>query len=400
MNPSLLNDDVLKPYRDDFPHLSQPHYYLNHAAFGVLSRSVVRHIHEHLENRSSGEIETFPSAFDVIEETRGKIARMINAPSPDNIAFITNTSDGLNLVASGLKWKAGDGILLNDLEFPANVYPWKNQEQYGAEVRFAKSHDGAITTSEIASALRENDRVLSISAVQFLSGYKSDLKALGELSRKNDSWFVVDAIQAFGNCELDVQAMQIDALVSGSHKWMMGPMGSGFIYLSDALIDELQMSRLGWLSVENPWDLFNYDQQLNNGARRFEMGGINISAIFGLHKSLDPMLELGGLRINEHLLYLTDLIHELMEQYRLKRYTPPAHESRTGIITYDLPGHTDGDALVNELKRVGVTIAYRNKKLRFSPHYYNTDGDIRNMMEIADPILSKRLRKSPGTEKS
>ncbi len=378
----MFTDQILTPYRDRFPHLRQPHYYLNHAAFGVLSQSTIGSINRHLIARSTGVIESFFEDIEIIEETRNKLARLINAPSADNISFITNTSEGLNMIASGFKWKQSDRILINDAEFPSNVYAFTNLKRRGIQTEFLKSTDGFVSAEQLSEVIKSNHKIVSVSAVQFLSGYKIDLKKMGAITRSNDTFLIVDAIQAVGNTPIDVQAMNIDGLVSGGLKWMMAPMGIGFLYVSDKLRDEIDPPFVGWLSVKAPWELSNFDQELNPTSRRFEPGGLNVPGIYALHDSIDPFLELGTTEINQHLIALTDTIDAQMVSVGLKRFTINDPLYRSGIITYDLPSQVDGDALVQALKHRKVTLSHRQGKLRFSPHFYNSVEDIKNAIDI------------------
>ncbi|MCH8523897.1 MAG: aminotransferase class V-fold PLP-dependent enzyme, partial [Balneolales bacterium] len=221
MKPEFLPDEVLNTYRQEFPHLDQPHYYLNHAAFGVLSNRVNNSINEHLRERNRGVIESFMIDSDIIEQARKKIAKLINAPSSDQIAFVTNTSEGINLIAAGLNWSPGDSVLLNDAEFPSNVYPYQNLRARGVNVRFAPAINGKITSEDLVNAMHDTDRLVGVSAVQFLSGYRINLKELGEVCADQNKWLIVDGIQAMGNSPVDVQDMQIHGLVSGGLKWLM-----------------------------------------------------------------------------------------------------------------------------------------------------------------------------------
>lgn len=378
----MFSDQTLAIYRDRFPHLNQPHYYLNHAAFGVLSQTTLKSIKQHLVARSTGVIESFFEDIEVIENTRAKLAKLINAPSPDNISFITNTSEGLNIIASGFKWKSNDRILINDAEFPSNVYPFTNLKSKGVQTDFLKSKDGFVTAEQLSSALKKNHRMLSISAIQFLSGYRIDLKKLGQATKSNDTYLVVDAIQAIGNAPIDVQSMNIDGLVSGGLKWMMAPMGTGFMYISDKLRTQIDQAFVGWLSVETPWELSNFEQDLNPTNRRFELGGINVPGIYAMHDSVDPFLELGTAEINQHLIDLTDFIDSEMQSFGLKRFTVEDPKHRSGIITYDLPENVDGDSLIQALKHRKVTLSHRQGKLRFSPHFYNSAEDIKKAIDI------------------
>jgi selenocysteine lyase/cysteine desulfurase len=378
----MFSDHQLAPYRSRFPHLDQPHFYLNHAAFGVLSQSTLKSMNAHLTARSTGIIESFFEDLEIIDGTRAKLAKLINAPSPDNISFITNTSEGLNIIASGFKWNQGDRILINDAEFPSNVYPFKNQQSKGVQTDFLNASNGFVSAEQYSKTLKPHHKMLSVSAVQFLSGYKIDLEKLGHSARSNNSFFIVDAIQAIGNSPIDVQKMNIDGLVSGGLKWMMAPMGIGFMYISDELRNHIEQNFVGWLSVETPWELSNFDQELNPSSKRFELGGINVPGIYALHDSVDPFLELGSKAINEHLIGLTDLIASKMAPFGLKRYTIEDQAFRSGIITYDLPDHIDGDALIQGLKQRKVTLSHRQGKIRFSPHFYNTAEDISRAIDI------------------
>lgn len=372
----MISKERLNPYRATLPHLENGHIYLNHAAFGVLSTKVNAHINTHLTERSSGVIESFMIDMDIIEETRSKIARLINAPSSDQIAFVTNTSEGINLVAGGINWRKGDSILLNDIEFPSNVYPYMNLQHRGVDVRFAKSNRGVVTANQLEQSIADSDQLVGISAVQFLSGYRIDLRKLGQICVDRDKWLVVDGIQAAGNSPIDVQAMQIDAFISGGLKWLMAPMGIGFVYFSEDMLNTLRPHHVGWLSVETPWDLFNYEQGLNATARRYELGGLNVPGIYALHASLDPFLELDVAKIHKHVVSLNQHIIEKMDIPGVKLYTEGSFEERSGIVTFRLPAGSEGDAFIEMLKKHNVTISHRHNMLRFSPHFYNNIADI------------------------
>lgn len=394
MKPLPFTDNQISSFRNDFPHLSQSHFYLNHAAFGVLSTKVNQSINRHLQERNSGIIESFPIDMNIIEETRAKIAQLINAPSPDNIAFITNTSEGINLIASGLDWKAGESVLLNDAEFPSNVYPYTNLRPQGVQIRFAPSANGAISAESIISAIQTSDQLVAVSAVQFLSGYKIDLPALGAACKNLDKWLIVDGIQAAGNSPIDVQAMGIDGFISVGLKWLMAPMGIGFVYMSDELLQALTPRHVGWLSVETPWDLFNYEQGLNPTARRYELGGLNVPGIYALHASLDPFLELGIDSIQKHLLSLTDRILHGLDIDNVTPFTNSDYAFRSGIMTFNLPQGIDGDDLIEKLRVKGVTISHRAGKLRFSPHFYNNFNDIDAAVEIVNSTTMEYMSRN------
>jgi len=385
----MFNDPELAKYRQDFPHLLQPHFYLNHASFGVLSTSVNAAIQGHLTARNSGKIETYLDDLPVIESAREKAARLINAPNPDCISFVMNTSDGISIIAAGIDWSPGDRILLNDAEFPTNVYPYLNLKKRGVEIDFISAPHGYVSAEAIEAAIQPNTRLIALSAVQFLSGYRADLHRVGEIAREHGALFVVDAIQAAGNSPLDVQSMGIDALVTGGLKWLMAPMGIGFMYISESLRERIQPAHVGWLSVEEPWLLSNFNQKLHPSGRRFENGGLNVPGIYALNRSLDAFLNLGTQNIQIHLIALTDRIDAGFGPLNLKRFTVEDPNYRTGIISYELPSNIDGDALISELIAHQVSISHRQGKLRFSPHYYNTVDDIDQALEIITRVYKR-----------
>ncbi len=384
-----FTDQELTNLRSLFPHTEQDKIYFNHAAIGPLSTAVTNAIDKRLQDRGSGRIDTFDRDAATAEMVRRYLSRLINAPSEDRIAFVSNTSGGLNLVASGLKWSEGDHILINDMEFPANVYPYKNLEKQGVEVEQLSCPEGRITAEQIAGALRPSTCLVAVSAVQFLNGYRSDLKAIGEICRQNDCWFVVDAIQALGAVPLDVQRAHIDALVAGSHKWLMAPQGIATLYVSENLQQAIKRHYVGWLSVREPWKLFDTDQQLDPTARRFELGTPNFSGLIGLRASLEMLFETGPQKAARQIRRLTDhLIETFREWDDVSLLTPVQWEERAGIVTINLPDHIDNQKFIQSLKDQNLYIALRENNLRLAPHYYNTMEEIDRAVKLIRSTLA------------
>ena len=374
---NLIPHDQLQALRELFPHTQKGVVYLNHAAVSPLSTRVVRAQTQHLQDRSSGKIETFFDDVVQIDLTKRCIQRMINAESFKSIALVGNTSDALNIVASGIDWKPGDRVLLNDQEFPANIYPYYHLKNQGVEIDVMKCPDGRVTPELIYSSLQPRTRLLALSAVQFLSGYRADLMLLGDVCRSKGIIFAVDGIQAVGGIELDVQAMKIDAMAAGAPKWQMGPQGIGFLYLTEELQSRVHQKYLGWLSVENPFDFTNWDQPLDPAARRYEGGTVNIHGMWGLHAALSTLLEVGPSVIESHIMSLTQtLMDEFLDATDVKLFSPVELSERAGIVTIELPTSVDPTLAFQELTRREVFISLRNGKFRYSPHFYNTREEI------------------------
>ena len=380
---TLFSPDILNRARSLFPHTGQGKNYLNHASTSPLSSRVVNAMTTYLRNRSEGDLETYFTDLKMVSECRSLIAKLINAGSPDRIAFQINTSDAINVIASGLPWAPGDSLILNDIEFPANVYPYLNLKRLGVEIDIVKSRDGRITPDMIASRFRPRTRLVALSAVQYLSGHRADLEAIGKICRGRGIVFAVDGIQAVGAVRLDVQRMKIDALAAGAQKWQMGPHGSGFLYLTEELQERIAQANLGWLSVEDPWSFHKFDQQLAPSARRYEGGSLNMPSLHGLHAALSTLLEFGPEAIENHILAITEILRSgLAGIDRLSVVTSYPDAERAGIVTVRLPEGADSKEVFRRISAQKVFIALREGQLRFSPHFYNSPDEMRQAVDV------------------
>lgn len=384
-----LPPDILNRARSLFPHTRQGKVYLNHASTSPLSDPVVNAMMRYLHNRSEGEIETYFSDIKMVGDLRSLLAKLINAESPDRIAFQINTSDAINVVASGLPWAAGDSLILNDIEFPANVYPYQNLKRSGVEIDTIKAVDGRITPDMIASRIRPRTRLVALSAVQYLSGYRADLESIGRICRSKGIVFAVDGIQAVGAVRLDVQQMKIDALAAGAQKWQMGPHGSGFLYLTEQLQAKIAQTNLGWLSVEDPWQFHKLDQPLAPSARRYEGGSLNMPSLHGLHASIATLLEFGPEAIENHILALTEILRNgLSDINGLSVVTSYPDAERAGIVTVRLPEKVDAKEVFHQISKKNVFVALREGQLRFSPHFYNSPDEMRQAVEVTRECIA------------
>lgn len=189
--------------RELFPHIKKGIIYFNHSSTAPLCARVIDKINEYVIEFSETKIDDISNITKALRETKTEIALLINS-SADRIAFVDNTSNGLNVLAQGIKWEKGDRILLNDVEFPANVYPFLNLKREGVEINFVKAKEGIVTAEDIIENLKPRTKLVSISQVQFLSGYKVDLEKIGKVCRDKEIIFSVDAVQGLGAMKLDV----------------------------------------------------------------------------------------------------------------------------------------------------------------------------------------------------
>jgi cysteine desulfurase/selenocysteine lyase len=370
-------------YRHLFSHVNTGEIYLNHAAISPLPKSTVTAIRNFLNERENGPIENFDSWIRIVNETRSRISELINAPAQHQATFMGNTSDAISTVAEGFSWNAGDQIILNSLEFPSNVHPFRIFENKGVQLIYVKpDRNGYITPEILEQAVTPKTRMLSISAVQYLTGFRADLEAIGRLCRHHDIYFIVDAIQGLGAVNIDVQKSQIDALATGAHKWLMSPMGTGFLYLSDRLSENLKPAKTGWLSVENPWDLSNFNQNWLPVSRHLETGTYNIMGITGLNESLKMILDIGIDIIEKKITTLSGYISDkITVSDRVSLFSPVDVHFRAGIVTFKLDGKPDPEETVSRLKDHNITISAREGYFRISPHFYNTFEEIDIVLE-------------------
>ena len=287
--------------RNKFPYLDNGIIYFNHASTGPFSSLVVNRLTNLLKIKSENQIDEYDSFLKVLEESKLLLAEMINC-SPDRIAFVDNTSNGLNILAQSVLWQKGDRILLNDIEFPANVYPFLNLKRFGVEVDFVKSENEIVTADQIINAITPETKLVSVSFVQFLSGYKIDLERIGNYCRKNDIIFCVDGIQGIGALQIDVEKCKIDFLSCGTQKWLLGMQGLAFIYVDGEFQKKMIPANVGWLSVENAWNLLDYKMDLKTSANVFQGGTLNSFGIYAFNTSLKLFKEFGFRNIESEVL--------------------------------------------------------------------------------------------------
>ncbi len=375
-------------FRKTFPAYSQC-IYMNHAAVSPLSQNVKNSLINYWQNRSHIPVDIYPSIMDTLEEFKEMICKLIHAKNSDEIAIIPNTSSGLNIVASGLKWKKGDRIILNTMEFPANVYPFMNLEKRGIIIDWVKPVNGKIQVKDIESLVTNKTRLLSISFVQFINGFKADLEAIGKLCKQKGIWFVVDGIQGVGAIPIDVMKCNIDAFVSGGHKWLMWPMGTGFLYTNKKLLSNIQPTYAGWLSVKNSWDFFDYKLNFLDTAEKFQPGTLNFMGLVAAHKMLSIFLELKIENIFHRILSLTDMLIHGINNLSIKIITPEHKSIRSGIISIEVP---NPEKIFDELYANHIFAALREGIIRFSIHCTNTTEDIEKVLRCLKEITKRNIK--------
>jgi selenocysteine lyase/cysteine desulfurase len=363
--------------REQFP-VAEEWAYFNHASTGPLPRRTARAVQELAEGQMLHGGLDYRRWNEAIAGVRSAAARLIGA-GPDEIAIVTNTSEGLSYIANGVDWRPGDVVAGVADEFPANYFPWARLEKRGVKLRWVPLRGGRIDLDELDTAC-EGARLLAVSYVQYVSGFRVDLDAVGEICRRRGCLFVVDSIQGLGPFPVDVKRSGIQALSNGGQKWLLSPEGTGFLYVDRDFLPEVEIVEFGWTNVA-AYPSYSKDPALRPDAGRFEGGTLNGFGCAGLRASIELLLEIGAERLSEQVHTLGE---RLLECARSKGYEPCAQRDRpsgSGIVSLRKEG-VDPVELARRLLSDKIVVIPRHGYLRVSPHFYNTLEEIDRLVGL------------------
>lgn len=349
--------------------------YLDNAAMSLQPEQVTRAVADFYERRQRLGPD-FTAWWERVDELRELVAEMIHA-HPQNIMFLQNTSMGINLAAGSIPFAEGDNVVITDMEFPSNAYPWFNLRSKGVEVRVASNRNGMFLIDDFAALCDERTRAVSVSWVIAANGCVLDLEALGSLCRERDIWFVVDAIQGMGLLELDVSKICADFVVSGFFKWLQGPDGLAFVYINQEKAHRLGIPFAGWAGMKNKFNYNGYHFDLADTARKYETGNLNFSAVYGAAAALE-VLRGHQEEIELCVRGLTNYLRDELERIPGSELLSPRNGRVSGITLVRLP---DEDSVLRRLAKEDVIVNHRNG-IRISPHYYNTCEDIEKLLSV------------------
>ena len=377
---SLPESEIWQNWRSEFP-VTATYIYMNHAGVAPLSRRVRDAMAGFIEDATLYGAVHADDWAEAAEACRVTASGLINADATE-IAFMKNTTQGILIAANGIDWREGDNVVTTAVEFPANVYPWWClKERYGVETRMVPERDGRIYIEDIAAAIDERTRVLTISHVEFASGFRNDIEALGELCRERDIWFVLDAIQSLGVVEVDVKSCNVDILAADGHKWLLAPEGAAIFYCADEKREQLINTNVGWASVVNPRDFLNYDLTQKPDATRFEEGSYNSVGLYGLKAAIDLLHDIGIPAIKARVLELTARLIAGLEAKGYRVITPKTDVDRAGIVIFESDRYTPAE-IYETLYGENIITAERGSGVRVSPHFYNTPSEIERLLEV------------------
>jgi selenocysteine lyase/cysteine desulfurase len=365
--------------RDELP-VTRQWAFLDHAAVAPLSGPAQRALLEWAAYMADNGGVRIQRWVDRVEAVRRLAGQLLNA-DPQDVAFIKNTSEGVGIVAEGFPWRDGDNVVIAAEEYPANVYPWMNLASRGVEVRTVPSRGNRIELDDLRAALDSRTRLVSLSYVEFSSGFRNDLAAVGGLCRERGVCFFVDAIQGLGVFPLDVRALPVDFLAADGHKWLLGPEGAGIFWIRRDLVDLLHPVGVGWNSVVCATDFSQIDFRLKPHAGRWESGSLNVGGITALGGSLELLLGIGVPAVAARVLALTDHLCERAARAGLEVFSSRRAQDWSGIVSIRVPG-AEPRALVQRCRAAGVVVNQRAGRIRVSPHCYNTADELDRSVDI------------------
>jgi selenocysteine lyase/cysteine desulfurase len=378
--PEILSNEDLR--RREFP-VARDKIFLGHAGVCPLPRRVADAISECARQGTLGDQEAF--MLHRLDEARKLASQLLNCQT-DEVALVGPTSVGLSLVASGLNFRKGDNLLIYHDDYPSNVYPWMALAAKGVEVRLLNVKNlGSIRTIDVMGQVDENTRLVALASCHFISGFRIEVSAIGKFLRERGILFCLDAIQTLGAFPTTVE--HVDFLAADAHKWLLGPCAAGILYVRRELQEKLNPPIYGWHNVKNPNFVAQEQIVFRSGAVKYEAGTQNLLGLVGLIAAMELALEIGVDNIAAELLRKRALLVPALQKKDftvLNAEVKP--ENAGGIVSFFQPGK-DLTALNQKLSEAGIVASLRTDRkgqnyIRLSPHFYNTDAELRRVLEL------------------
>jgi selenocysteine lyase/cysteine desulfurase len=356
--------------------------YFNHAAVGALPRRVADAILAHTENTRDRGAADWRRWYGTIERAHEKAARFLGADRAE-VAFLPSTSWAINVVARAYPWERGDNVVGDDMEFPSNSVPWKLLQNVGVEYRVAENHGGRITLEDVAAKVDRRTRVVAVSWVAFHNGWVFPLEEIGRFCRERGILFLVDAIQGLGALPLDVSRTSVDVLAADAHKWLLGAECCTVFYVREAVRERVPAIFGGWWNTrgEETEGFLGQELEFYRGSRRYEPGSLPTAQIAGLEAAIDLLTEMGMENVSRRILDLVGVLRDGLVERGWKMASPEPLAS--GILAA-VPPAGDARTWAKRLEQQGIIVSPREGAVRFSPHAYNDDGEVKRVLASVD----------------
>jgi selenocysteine lyase/cysteine desulfurase len=377
----ILSNEELR--RSEFP-VAKHKMFFAHAGVCPLPRCVADAVSSYVREATNGDQERFIYP-QILNDGRKTVAGFLNC-QPEEVAFVGPTSLALSFVASGLKFRRGDNVLVYFDDYPSNVYPWMALAEQGVQVRLMNTKSfGIIRPIDVLGQVDENTKLVALASCHFISGARIDVAKIGKALRERGILFCLDAIQTLGAFPTTME--YVDFAAGDAHKWLLGPCGSGLMYVRRELQEKLNPPIHGWHNINNPNFVAQEQITFRPDARKYEAGTANLLGVVGLMASLKMILDIGVDNIGKELLRKRALLVPVLQK---KGYTvlnaDATAEAASGIVTFYNPGK-DFTALNQKLADANIVTSLRTGRtgqnyIRLSPHFYNTDEELNRLLEM------------------
>jgi cysteine desulfurase / selenocysteine lyase len=375
-------------FRREMP-VTRNFVYLDHAAVSPLPAKSAQKIQSFAEQATQEGSYRWLEWSAGVARTRSHAARLIGCEESE-IALVSNTTHGINVVAEGFPWRSGDNLVVPENEFPSNLLPWRNLERLGVELRLAPvGPKGTLSKEAIASRIDRRTRLISLSWTGFSSGYRCNLQEMVDLAHSNECYIFVDAIQGLGAFALDVGSIPIDFLAADGHKWMLGPEGAGLLYVRREHLELLHPLNLGWNSLSSA-GFEPSSVELKTTAARYEGGSFNMAGMLGFGSSLELLLEYGcnqaGGVWERAILENVAELEQLLQNAEFQVELPEQPEHRSGILGVRWSAaDRGGDAVYMQARKFllerRIVTSVRGGRMRISTHAFNNSDDHRQLVD-------------------
>lgn len=379
--PALHQDESLR--RHEFPVAARK-IFLAHGGVCPLPRRVADAIRDYATRATEDDQEEIVEQ-EILPQTRALAATLIGA-EPEEVALVGPTSLALSFIAGGLNFRKGDNILVYQDDYPSNVYPWMAMADRGLEVRFLNVRQwGRIRPVDVIGQTDEQTRLVALASCHFVAGWRLDLPAIGRALRERGIRLCIDGIQTLG--AFPTAAADCDFMAADAHKWLLGPSGTGIMYVRQSRQAELRPTTWGWNNLKCPSFVALEDLVWRSGAQRYEAGSYSWLGLVGLRAALLLLLEVGVEAIAAELLRKRAWVIPALQNQGwtvLHADAPPANAG--GAISFHRDG-ADLPALHRRLLEADIVTSLRSdragrKYIRLTPHFYNTDAELHRVLEL------------------
>jgi selenocysteine lyase/cysteine desulfurase len=375
----------MNPYRRHFADFGQTTY-LNCSYQGVFPLAAVARGHQAIEQKCHPERMNPAEYFDLPRRVRNHLARIIGSEE-DEIALTNSATQGIGVVATGLQLEPGDEVVVAANNFPCNLFTWLHMRRRGVVVRVLRNGSGPLRVDDVAQALTPRTKVLALDWVDYSTGRRIDLATMGELAHQKGVLFVVDGTQGVGALELDVFSLPVDVVAVAAYKWLLGPYGTGFVYVREELLNRLELGVVNWLSVDgaHEFDALPIENfSLPRAARIFDLPETaNFLNMATFEASLEFVSGVGAAAVGAHCGKLLDALEEGLKSRGCRVSNDDRALLPSPILSFQCQSDEATDQLYRELIANQVQVSLRHHRIRVSPYLYNDQDDVDRLLEIA-----------------